>query len=307
MSAEPTTFAAPIRSMTGFAQVRRETSAGELTISLRAVNHRGLDLHFHSMGELARFENAIRAALRQNIARGHVEIRISLRRGANAVGGVYNREALARYLELFRAACDEFDIDSEPDLNVVFTLPGVFESAPEPKALESSFEREVLDALGECVRELNCYREREGAQLAAGLEAEIGWIEESTRGIKAIRSEAREAFHQRLRERLSELLRDTGIGESRLAEEAALLADRSDVQEELTRLEVHTQELRRILANGSETGKRLDFLLQEMNREANTVLSKTSGMGEIGLTITNLALGAKANIERIREQALNLE
>jgi uncharacterized protein (TIGR00255 family) len=231
---------------------------------------------------------------------------MSLARSGQAECG-YNRDLLARYLRLFRDACDEFGLASEPDLNVVLTLPGVLDGVRESQVLDSGFERELLDALGECLRQLNEYREREGTQLVAGLETEIGSIEESTRQILAIRSEALEAFHQRLRERLNELLRDTSMPESRLAEEAALLADRSDVQEELTRLEVHAQELRRILGGGGEVGKRLDFLLQEMNRETNTVLSKTSGTGELGLSITNLALGTKANIERIREQALNLE
>jgi uncharacterized protein (TIGR00255 family) len=95
--------------------------------------------------------------------------------------------------------------------------------------------------------------------------------------------------------------------ESRLVEEAALLADRSDVQEEITRLQVHTAELRRIVEAGGEVGKRIDFLLQEMNRETNTVLSKTSGIGDLGLKITNLGIAIKAHIEKTREQALNLE
>ena len=132
-------------------------------------------------------------------------------------------------------------------------------------------------------------------------------MEQQAAQIAAIRSEAVTQFQNRLRERLATLLGDSGISESRLIEEAALLADRSDIQEELTRLSVHAGELRRLLEEGGEVGKRLDFLLQEMNREANTALSKTSGIGETGLTITSLALAIKANIERMREQALNLE
>jgi uncharacterized protein (TIGR00255 family) len=307
MSAQPGSFTAPIRSMTGYALVRQDTSAGELTVSLKTVNHRGLDLHFHSGGELARFENAMRAVLKSNLARGHVEIRVSLTRDPAAGGASYNRDVLASYLALFRDACNEFDLSSEPDLNVIFTLPGVFETARELKPIEASFESEVVEALTRCVLELNDYREREGGELGAGLTIEINSVEERTRAIAAIRSQALQTFHHRLRERLAELLAGTAMPESRLAEEAALLADRSDVQEEITRLDVHVQELRRILASGGEVGKRLDFLLQEMNRETNTVLSKTSGTGDTGLTITNLALALKASIERIREQSLNLE
>jgi len=129
----------------------------------------------------------------------------------------------------------------------------------------------------------------------------------ATEEMQRIRSEALPEYHQKLRQRLRELLGESGISENRLIEEAAVLADRSDVQEELVRLKVHTDELRRSFEAGGPVGKRLDFLLQEMNRETNTILSKTSGTGEAGLSITNLGLGIKANIERIREQALNLE
>ncbi len=125
--------------------------------------------------------------------------------------------------------------------------------------------------------------------------------------MKAIRTEALPQFQKRLAERLAELLDGTGIDARRLAEEAAILTDRSDIEEELARLDIHTGQLFEMLNNGGEVGKRLDFLLQEMNRETNTVLSKTSGIGEAGLTMTNLALATKANIEKIREQALNLE
>jgi uncharacterized protein (TIGR00255 family) len=110
-----------------------------------------------------------------------------------------------------------------------------------------------------------------------------------------------------LQERLSELLRGNAIEPQRLAQEAAVLADRSDIAEELTRLRTHTGHLETILGDGGEVGKRLDFLLQEMNREANTILSKTGGLGDLGLTITDLALSAKSEIDKIREQSLNLE
>ncbi len=116
-----------------------------------------------------------------------------------------------------------------------------------------------------------------------------------------------EHFHARLNERLAELLDGVGLEPQRLAQEAAVLADRSDITEELGRLQVHSRELDALLNGGGELGKKLDFLMQEMNRETNTILSKTSGVGELGLKISALALEAKANIERIREQALNLE
>lgn len=296
-----------IRSMTGYALVRAETSAGELTITLRSVNHRGLDLHFHQNGPLAQFENAMRGLLKQHIARGHIEIRMSLAHDAVTGTVAYNRELLKCYLGSFRHACDEFGLDSKPDLNTFFAMPGIFDCARETKTVDRSFEVEVIAALAACLDELNAYREREGRELTSSFEREIAAMDEQTARIASIRTEALPHFLQRLRERLTDLLNGSDISESRLAEEAALLADRSDIQEELARLRVHTDELRRIFEKGGEIGKRLDFLLQEMNRETNTILSKTSGIGEAGLTITNLALATKANIERMREQALNLE
>lgn len=294
--------------MTGYALVRRQISAGEFTVSLRSVNHRGLDIHFHHPGELALFENASRALLKQNMRRGHVEVRFSLSKEAEATAGPsYNRDLLSRYLEAFHQASADFGLHNKPDLNLLLRLDGMFTPVESTKPLDSSVEREILKVLDDCIQELNQYREREGQELQAALVKEAKAIADHANRIGEIRREALPYFQERLRERLSELLKGISVDDSRLAAEAALLADRSDVQEELTRLTIHTEELRRMLDEGGEVGKRLDFLLQEMNRETNTILSKTSGIGEAGLTITNLALATKANIEKIREQALNLE
>jgi uncharacterized protein (TIGR00255 family) len=125
--------------------------------------------------------------------------------------------------------------------------------------------------------------------------------------MEALREGAAGQFQKRLQERLQELLKGAQIDPQRLAQEAAILADRSDISEELARLKIHSGQLAALLEAGGETGKKLDFLLQEMNRESNTILSKTSGAGEAGLKITELALAAKTAIEKIREQSLNLE
>jgi uncharacterized protein (TIGR00255 family) len=121
------------------------------------------------------------------------------------------------------------------------------------------------------------------------------------------RAGAGAAFHQRLKEKLADLLAGAAMDPQRLAQEAAVLADRSDISEELVRLRTHAAQLDAMLLGDGEVGKRLDFLLQEMNREANTVLSKTGGLGDLGLTMTELALAAKSEIDKIREQSLNLE
>ena len=298
--------AKPVRSMTGFAHVRAGTGAGELTVSLRSVNHRGLDLHFQQSSEFSPFETGMRGLIKERIGRGHVELRLALARNGAANGAAYNLPALKSHVEAFRRACKELQLDCEPDLNRLLALPGVVGGAPEAQELGSEFEAELLAALGACIDQLNACREREGRELAAGLGRELAEIERATVQIQQLRAEALAFYHLKLREKLNELLASS-IPENRLAEEAALLAERSDVEEELTRLAIHTKEMRRIVKDGGAIGKPLDFLLQEMNRETNTTLSKSSSVGEIGLKIGSLALGVKANIERIREQALNLE
>jgi uncharacterized protein (TIGR00255 family) len=297
----------PIRSMTGYALHRRETSAGELTVSLRSVNHRGLDLHFYLPVEFAPFENSLRSLLKERLSRGHVEIRMSLAPNGASERSGYNRELLARYLLAFRQASNDFNLDCKPDLNVLLALPGVWDGTRDSKTVSSSFCEEAEAVTAACAEELNRYREREGYELQKAVLRELDLLDESSTQIARARSGAVPQFVARLQERLRSLLGDAAIPVSRLAEEAAILADRSDIEEELTRLGVHSRELRRMLDEGGEVGKRLDFLLQEMNRETNTILSKSSTIGDAGLAITNAGVLMKANIERMREQALNLE
>lgn len=303
----PSDRSAPVRSMTGFAGIRRQTNAGELSVTLRSVNHRGLDLHLHQIGEFAVFENSMRALLKERLRRGHVELRVNLTRQSEDGAALYNRSLLEAYLSAFREVSRDFQLKGEPDLNALLTLPGIFERPNGAGYIDEALEPQVLEALSECIAELNTHREREGNALRRELQREIEMIERAVDEICALRISLLPHLQTKLRERITELLGSTAIPEARIAEEAALLAERSDIAEELTRLSVHSVELRRMLEDGGEVGKRLDFLLQEMNREANTTLSKSSGGGEPGLQITKLALGVKANIERIREQALNLE
>ncbi len=293
--------------MTGYALVRQGTSAGELTCSLRSVNGRGLDLHFYLAGEFATFENSLRALLKEKIRRGHVEVRLSLASQSASERASYNKPLFENLLLAFREANAEFGLQSIPDLNFLLGLPGVLDTSRQPVALGEGFGTEVLQAMACCADELNQYREREGSALVAAILSELRSLEESAGSMSAIRQDVVPQLSARLQERLKALLSDINLSEGRLLEEATLLADKSDVQEELTRLEVHSAELRRLLDTGGEVGKRLDFLLQELNRETNTILSKSSTVGDLGIQMTSLGLAAKANIERMREQCLNLE
>jgi len=292
--------------MTGFAQIRRDTPAGELTVSLRGVNHRGLDLHFHHSHEFAPFENGMRSVLKENIGRGHIEIRAGIARQNSQRGGL-NIEVLKQHAAVFQKAAETLGLDSKPDLNVLLTLPGVISQTAEAQELGPEFEAGLLEALTGCTAEFNDCRQREGCKLAEQMLSELGEVEKAAAEIKALRATVLPAFQQRLLEKLRELLHGSGIADSRVMEECALLADRSDIQEELTRLTVHAAELHRILDSGGAVGKQIDFLLQEMNRETNTILSKSASAGDAGLKITGYGLSIKANIERVREQALNLE
>lgn len=302
MSASPK----PVRSMTGFARVRKTVPDGELVVSLKSLNHRGLDIRFRTSPELDPFENAMRTLLGKRISRGHVDVRVSLAGAPASKPLELNRPLLDAYMSAFRNACEQYGIEAEPDLGSAFRTPGMLTDAVEPE-FSPDFEKDLLSALEEAVDALNAFREREGAQLAGEVRPRAENVRRSAVRMEEIRSRALPVFQARLKERLTDLLEGASIDPQRLAQEAALLADRGDIGEELARLRIHTSQLEEILGAGGEIGKRMDFLLQEMHREANTVLSKTSGVGELGLEITNLALAAKADVEKMREQALNLE
>jgi uncharacterized protein (TIGR00255 family) len=293
--------------MTGFASERCATSQGELSISLRAVNHRGLDLHFQGGHELSVFENEMRVLLKKSIARGHVEVRTSITLPLGEEQVSFNRDILGRYIRAFRSAAQDFGLDSKPDLNLLLSAPGVWPATSTNGALSETFLPELLDALGRCVITLNQHREREARELLDQMNGLAEEIERATGELTAVRQEATRYFQARVQEKLTELLTGSSISESRVLEEAALLADRSDIEEEVVRLGLHTKQLLDLFHEGGEIGKKIDFLLQEMNRETNTILSKSGNAGELGMRIANCGLAIKANIERIREQGLNLE
>jgi len=302
----------PIRSMTGFARVSRSTPSGELTLSIKTVNHRGLDMHFHMPGEFDGVEPGLRAAVRKRVARGHVQLQVFFKRSAGpAAANVINEPLLRSWLTAFRDVAERFGIESRPDLNQALRMPGMLES-PTGEIEGVPAEREMLESdllslAASAIDELDAFRVREGEALEKEIRMRAGCLREIVRNMEDIRSRALPSFQRRLHDRLSEMLDIAQLDPARLAQEAAILAERSDIAEELLRLKTHADQTDSLLAAEGETGKKLDFLLQEMNRETNTILSKTGGLGETGLTLTDLGLAAKAEIDRIREQALNIE
>ena len=298
----------PLRSMTGYARVRRPLGDGELVVSVKTLNHRALDVHVHAPSVADLFENTVRALVKSRVARGHVEVRVTLPPATlNGSSAALNRALLEEYLVAFRLAAAEHKLNAQPDLNAALRIPGMFCEVSEGSELLPGTEAAMLDALGAALDELNQFREREGAEIAQEMFGHNARVGAAAEKMEKIRAGAQDVFQNRLSERLKDLLKSSQVDPQRLAQEAAMLADRSDIGEELARLKIHSAQLVALLDAGGETGKKVDFLLQEMNRETNTILSKTTGAGEIGLQITALALDAKSAIEKIREQSLNLE
>jgi len=294
-----------LRSMTGFARVRKNIEQGEIVATLKSVNHRGLDMHCRMPAEMDALENEVRGVVKGGVARGHVEIQVSFTR---TVGGAatLNRPLLEAYMQAFRDAAGIYGLSGQPDLNSALRVPGML-SAASDEEVEEAVAKAVLEAAAEALVLLNAFREREGAAIAQEMRQRCRTVCGLVSRMEEIRAGAGAAFHKRLREKLADLLAGAAMDPQRLAQEAALLADRSDIAEELVRLRTHAAQLDAMLSGDGEVGKRLDFLLQEMNRESNTVLSKTGGLGDLGLTMTELALAAKSEIDKIREQSLNLE
>jgi uncharacterized protein (TIGR00255 family) len=298
-----------LRSMTGFARSRKAVDLGEIVVSVKSLNHRGLDVQVHAPSAADEYENAIRSLVKARVVRGHVEVRVSLPSGGSNGSSalVLNRDLLRQYLTAFREAAEAHGLHAEPDLNAAFRQPGMLAESVSEAPANGAIEKDLLAALAEALDGLNEFRAREGAEIAAEMRTNNDRVSALAAEMEQVRSTAQAAFHTRLSDKLRDLLKGVQIDPQRLAQEAAILADRSDIGEELARLKIHSSQLTAMLDAGGEIGKKLDFLLQEMNRETNTILSKTSGAGEAGLKITELALGAKAAIEKVREQSLNLE
>ena len=293
--------------MTGFARAQRSFPRGDVAISLKAVNHRSLDLHFHLPPEFDPFENAMRGEIRKTIVRGHVDVRAVFTPHVSSTGGL-NLPLFRSWLASWREAAMEAGLKEAPppDLAAALRIPGMLAGEMD-SALDNSAEADVLATLADAIAELNRFRAREGAALVDAVRGHNRAIEARAAELDQIRAQAVPLLRDRLEERLRELLRGSSPDPQRLLQEAAVLADRSDISEEIARLKIHAAQLAALLDASGELGKKLDFLLQEMNRETNTILSKTGGIGDLGLRVTDLALATKADIEKIREQALNLE
>ncbi len=273
----------------------------------RSVNHRGLDLHVFVTEELEPFEPALRAAAKRHVKRGHLSLRVKFMPAHAAAGAALNRPLFEAYLKAVEEARRDYGVEGEPRLDTALRIPGMLMQTAEDVETPEGLEALVVETAEQALAALDEFRAREGAELGRIIRGLNAAVLRDVEAVEACRLPAMEHYHARLEQRLKELVQGMDVDPQRVAQEAAILADKTDIAEEVGRLKVHARELDAMLEAGGETGKKLDFLMQEMSRETNTILSKTGSSGEFGLRVTSLALEIKANIERIREQALKLE
>jgi len=297
-----------VLSMTGFASIDASLEGGRgFGLTMKSVNHRHLDLSIRVPMGMDSLEPALRRAVKAEVRRGHVELTMNFEKVSAGAVVELDEALLEAYVTAFAQAKERFGVAQEPDLNGLLRMPGVMSANVKPMNA-AEIEAPLLAAMAEVLAKFNAAREAEGAALAADLRvgmATLGTLAAEARGLRAGMAAAE---FGRLKAKLEELLHGSGVTEERLVTEAVLITARGDVEEELVRLRTHIDRFVEILDRGGEVGRQLDFLLQEMNREANTLLSKSGGNSAAdGLRLTEIGLEVKVGLERAREQVQNLE
>jgi uncharacterized protein (TIGR00255 family) len=296
-----------IRSMTGYSTRQSEDGRFSISVTIKSNNHRYLDVQMRLPAALEFFEPQARRLIKERVLRGHLEVTMSLERRDEAKLKL-DRKLLEAYLHTCQALREEFGLSSDPDLVALLRIPGVvtgestiseFEQDPVQQALETVFV--------EAVDGLNQMREREGDALARDSTSRLEKLAKLGATVKKLSGQTASAFRQRLETRIRELTQGESVDPVRIAQEVTLVCLRSDITEEVVRFESHVAQAADLLNKGQELGKKLDFLLQEMNREANTILSKTTDVPRAGAEIAASAIEMKVEIEKLREQAQNIE
>ncbi|MGH9573289.1 MAG: YicC/YloC family endoribonuclease [Candidatus Acidiferrales bacterium] len=296
-----------LRSMTGYAQAHALENGWSLRVSLRSVNHRFLDLHLRVPEGFEPLEPVMRKIVRERLRRGHVDLTVQYEMAGPSALGV-NQEVAGAYMRAVKDLREKFAMRNEPDLAGILRLPGVI-VAP-VASIENEMERleaAITKCLSDALDKLDKMREQEATHLREEMAARLSAMRNLVARMEKLAERVRPAFAKRLETRLKELLGESPVDPARLAQEAAIAAERSDVAEELARLRSHVQQFEALLAGASDVGKKMDFLLQEMQREANTTLSKTPGSEGEGLEMTQIGLELKSEIEKLREQVQNIE
>jgi len=291
-----------LKSMTGFGTGRSRAGDEEVSVEVRAVNHKHLEVKVRLPRELSALEGAVVKAVRARCVRGAVDV--AVRRSASTAGGAVPTvdAAMARaWREALRTVARAAELADTPTAAQIASQPGVVRME-EPVADLAVAEGALDRALAEALAALVAMREREGRALEADLSARLQRVATLAGEVAALAPRTVEAYRARIQERVAELLKGAPVDEGRLVQEVALFAERTDVAEEATRLEAHLEAFRGFLASSEPSGRRMDFLVQEMHREVNTTGSKSQST-EISTRIVEI----KAELERIREQVQNVE
>jgi uncharacterized protein (TIGR00255 family) len=292
-----------MKSMTGFGRGAVVEKGFVVTVELKTVNNRFLDVSLRLSNELQQLESTIKRIIGNRLSRGRVDVSLQYDR-AEEINYDLNRPLLEGYLSAIRTMQEEFSLAGEPDLNVVARLPNVL--MPRKEELSDAFVVAIETAVNLALDDLENMRQNEGKMLSAELELRLTEIGKHVAPIASEAANVTEEYRQKLSRRISEMLAKSDsqieLDQSRLAQEIAYLADRSDISEEIARLRSHIDHFHQIMTDEKEVGKRLDFLTQELNREANTIASKTGN-----LVVKEHALAIKSEIEKIREQVQNVE
>jgi uncharacterized protein (TIGR00255 family) len=292
-----------MKSMTGFGRGAFMGKDFAVTVELKTVNNRFLDVNLRLSQELNQLEATIKRQIGNRLSRGRVDVNLTYER-ASEVSYELNRPLISGYLSALKQLQEEFSLTGEPDLNMIARLPSVLQ--PKKDDIDEEFIVGVEKAVESALDDLEKMRENEGEMLKNELNFRLKEIEEKLPGIESEAATVTEEYQARLMKRISDILAKTAaeieIDQARLAQEAAFLADRGDISEEITRLKIHIDQYRKIMDEDKEVGKRLDFLTQELNREANTIASKTNNMN-----IKEASLAIKSAVEKIREQVQNVE
>ncbi len=292
-----------MKSMTGFGRgaVNDETFA--VSVELKTVNNRFLDVSLRLSGELAALEANIKRQITNRLSRGRVEVLLTYER-TTEINYELNRPMIAGFLAAMKQMQNEFQLAGEPDLNVIARLPNVL--LPKKDDLSAEFSAAIENAVNVALNDLEQMRQNEGEILKTELELRLSEIESRIPQIQNESDKVADEYLVRLSKKVNDFLAKSDsqieLDQGRLAQEVAYLADRSDISEEIQRLKSHIEQFRAILSEDKDVGKRLDFLTQELNREANTIASKTNN-----LIVKENALAIKSEIEKIREQVQNVE
>ena len=291
-----------IKSMTGFGRCELMEGSRKITVEMKSVNHRYLDVSIKMPKKLNYFETGIRTELKKYIQRGKVDVFIAFEDFSENSGSVkYNREIAAAYLQYLNQMAEEFGIENDVRVSGLSRYPEVF-TMEEQTVDEEELWKEMQQAIAGAAQEFVQSRIREGENLKKDLIDKLDGMLEHVDFITRRAPEIVEEYRQRLHDKVSDLLAGSTIDESRILTEVTIFADKVCVDEELVRLRSHIEATKSALMEGGSIGRKLDFIAQEMNREANTTLSKITD-----LEISNRAIDLKTEIEKIREQIQNIE